>query len=731
MPPPDISPRLARFGHWGARPPERWTGGEAALNNEAFTEGRSPGATGRTSPSSARAFLILATRGETFDQMLERARARRGVALMGVCNVTPDSFSDGGETFTLEGARARVDELLAEGADFVDIGAESTRPGRPAGPCRPSSSRRVLEVVRYAATRGACVSIDTARPEVAAACLDAGAVRGQRRLLPAPTTGPRRRRRRRGAALVLMHARGPQEEMRGFSRVPRLGYGDVVVDVVAEWMAAAERAMARGVSRRRARHGPGARLREERARRAPTLLRRTGELARRVGVPVLVGASRKSFLTVVDPARRPDARLGASIAAALLAAREGASILRVHDVRATRQAIDLARLLGGEGGRASCMTSSRGSSTSSQPRPLGAGRHRHLLDIAIVTYVVYRALARPPRHARDADGHRASGVIGARLRRRRSGRLHHPLQPPVDAPLVDHPHRRRRLPERHPPRPHARRRARVLRRHHARAGVARHRRGRRGGDRARAAPDGGAHLLRAGREPRRVRGGAGDGHRRGGPARAARGDLRAGEREQAPRRRGRHPQPPHRQGRGLLPDARHQDARQVARVAPPGRARHHRGDRRRRRGRLARSAGPSASASTATSSRNLDGASLRQALLGLFGQKTRGAKKRTPVRRPTPTPVSSRAGTLPSPAPPVAAGIPTPLPSGPPPLAPARDGNTGSVILPRAARDSVIPPSQSVPSRPLPRVVSKTDPGAKLMPSADIPPSSGDRKDEG
>lgn len=128
---------------------------------------------------------------------------------------------------------------------------------------------------------------------------------------------------------------------------------------------------------------------------------------------------------------------------------------------------------------------------------------------------------------------------------------------------------------------------------------------------------------------------------------------------------------------------------------------------------------------------HLDGASLRQALLGLFGQKTRGAKKRTPVRRPTPTPVSSRAGTLPSPAPPVAAGIPTPLPSGPPPLAPARDGNTGSVILPRAARDSVIPPSQSVPSRPLPRVVSKTDPGAKLMPSADIPPSSGDRKDEG
>ena len=105
--------------------------------------------------------------------MLEEARSRRGVALMGICNVTPDSFSDGGLYYSPEKARARVDELCAEGADIVDVGGESTRPGAP----QISASEqlaRVLEIVRYASER-ACVSIDTASPVVAAACLDAGA----------------------------------------------------------------------------------------------------------------------------------------------------------------------------------------------------------------------------------------------------------------------------------------------------------------------------------------------------------------------------------------------------------------------------------------------------------------------------------------------------------------------------------------------------------------------------
>ena len=264
---------------------------------------------------------------------------------MGVCNVTPDSFSDGGEAFTLEGARARVDLLLAEGADLLDIGAESTRPGALPVPAA-EQLRRVLEAVRYAATRGA-VSVDTTSPEVAAACLDAGAVAvNDVSCLADPALADVTAAA--DASLVLMHARGPQEKMAGFSQYPDSGYADVVVDVVGEWMAAAERAMGRGASRRRLVMDPGLGF-SKNAAQSTDLLRRTGELARRVGVPVLVGASRKSFLTVVDPGADPKARLGASLAAALHAAREGASLLRVHDVRATRQAVDLARLLGAKG----------------------------------------------------------------------------------------------------------------------------------------------------------------------------------------------------------------------------------------------------------------------------------------------------------------------------------------------------------------------------------------------
>ena len=116
----------------------------------------------------------MSRRRERFRQILEVARAHRGVALMGICNVTPDSFSDGGRYFSLDDAKARVRELLAEGADFIDIGGESTRPGAAAVSAREQLAR-VLEVVRFAVEAGACVTIDTASPEVAAACLDAGA----------------------------------------------------------------------------------------------------------------------------------------------------------------------------------------------------------------------------------------------------------------------------------------------------------------------------------------------------------------------------------------------------------------------------------------------------------------------------------------------------------------------------------------------------------------------------
>jgi dihydropteroate synthase len=278
---------------------------------------------------------------------------------MGVCNVTPDSFSDGGLHFAPEAARARVDQLIAEGADIIDVGGESTRPRAEAVPPQVQIDR-VLDVVRYAAGLGACVSIDTTAPPVAAACLDAGAsvvndVSCLRDGALARVVAAS------GAALILMHARGTQAEMPGFSSYPDDAYGDVVLDVCSEWGSAAERARSAGVARDAVVMDPGLGFAKN-ARHSLELLARIDEVVHATGVPVAVGASRKSFLAVATDAQavarseraRPAERVGASVAAALHAARAGATILRVHDVRATRQAIDLERAIAGwVGGRRS------------------------------------------------------------------------------------------------------------------------------------------------------------------------------------------------------------------------------------------------------------------------------------------------------------------------------------------------------------------------------------------
>ena len=274
-----------------------------------------------------------------FVSVLQRAASRRGVLLMGVCNVTPDSFSDGGRYLSLDEARARVDELVKEGADAVDIGGESTRPG--ASPVPPEEQlARVLPVVRYA-SKLTTVSVDTTHPLVAEACLDAGACIvndvscGSDDALADVVA-------RHRAAYILMHARGLQEKMRGFSAYPEAGYADVVVDVLREWRAAAERALARGVDPAGLVMDPGLGFAKS-ARQSADLLANVRKLSDEAGVPVLVGASRKSFLKLWDETAEPGERLGASVAAAVLAARTGAQLLRVHDVRATRQAIDLLR----------------------------------------------------------------------------------------------------------------------------------------------------------------------------------------------------------------------------------------------------------------------------------------------------------------------------------------------------------------------------------------------------
>ena len=282
----------------------------------------------------------MASRIEAFQAVLDRARNARGVALMGICNVTPDSFSDGGAHFSRESARGRVDELLAEGADVIDIGGESTRP-RAEPVSAEEQIARVVDAVRYAASLGACVSIDTASPEVASVALEAGAAvvndvsclrdEGLARVVASA-----------GAAFVLMHTRGTPDQMVGFSQYPAAAYGDVVQDICAEWEGAARRARSLGVQSRSLVMDPGLGFAKN-AAQSLELLARLREIVAIAGVPVAVGASRKSFLTAVDPGASPTSRAGASIAAALHAARAGAAILRVHDVRATRQALDLER----------------------------------------------------------------------------------------------------------------------------------------------------------------------------------------------------------------------------------------------------------------------------------------------------------------------------------------------------------------------------------------------------
>lgn len=285
---------------------------------------------------------LAMTRWELLGERIADAVARRGAAIMGVCNVTPDSFSDGGEHLDLSAAHARVDALVEAGADVVDIGGESTRPGAPPVAAREQIAR-IAEIVRRAATK-AIVSVDTTSPEVARACLSLGAHCVNDVSLLADD-GLASAAAEHGAALVLSHARGSQADMAGFGAAPEDGYGADVVEVVAsEWEEAARRAEARGVPRAALIMDPGLGFAKTHGQSAD-LLRSLERLVARVGVPVLVGASRKSFLSLADHRAAPKERLGASVAAALVAVERGATLVRVHDVVETRQALDVARLL--------------------------------------------------------------------------------------------------------------------------------------------------------------------------------------------------------------------------------------------------------------------------------------------------------------------------------------------------------------------------------------------------
>ena len=254
---------------------------------------------------------------------------------MGVVNATPDSFYAAGRSETASASATRIDQLIAAGADIVDIGGESSRPG--AAPVSTEEQlRRVGPAVEHAVRSAKVqVSVDTTDPRVAERALAIGAqIVNDVSCLADPDLA--RVTARGSGTLVLMHARGPLGSMQGFSDYPDDAYGDVVADVRREWCAARDRAIAAGMPRERIWLDPGIGF-DKNARQSFELLRRLHELTD-LGVPVVVGVSRKSFLRAVDDVG-PEQRLGGTLAACLWCAEQGASVLRVHDVQEVRQAL--------------------------------------------------------------------------------------------------------------------------------------------------------------------------------------------------------------------------------------------------------------------------------------------------------------------------------------------------------------------------------------------------------
>ncbi|HEV7769542.1 MAG TPA: dihydropteroate synthase [Solirubrobacterales bacterium] len=253
--------------------------------------------------------------------------------LMGVVNVTPDSFSDGGLYLDPEAAVAHGRELAAQGAEILDVGGESTRPGAEVVTAE-EELRRVEPVVAGLAGAGAQISVDTSKAAVAAAALDAGAaivndvtaLRGDAEMAGLCAE--------RGVGVVLMHMRG---EPRTMQDEPR--YEDVVDEVKGFLAERVEAAVAAGIGAERIWLDPGIGFGKTAAHNLE-LLRRLGELGD-LGRPLVVGTSRKSFIGKADGSSVDD-RLGGTIASSVLAAVEGAEVLRVHDVAEVHQALVLA-----------------------------------------------------------------------------------------------------------------------------------------------------------------------------------------------------------------------------------------------------------------------------------------------------------------------------------------------------------------------------------------------------
>ena len=256
--------------------------------------------------------------------------------VMGILNVTPDSFSDGGQFVDPAIAIAHAREMAEQGADILDIGAESTRPYGGSQPVSADEElTRLKPVLPEIVKLGVPVSIDTIKAPTAAFALDAGAaivndVWGLQRDQDMASLVARR-----GVPVIVMHNRDAAD--------PKV---DIITDVIAFFARSLEIASQAGIARDKIVLDPGIGFGKT-PEQSIACLGRLGEF-KRFGLPLLIGASRKRFINSIAPSA-PTERVGGSIAAHLLAAQKGAAILRVHDVRETVQALRVAAAIGAAG----------------------------------------------------------------------------------------------------------------------------------------------------------------------------------------------------------------------------------------------------------------------------------------------------------------------------------------------------------------------------------------------
>jgi dihydropteroate synthase len=266
--------------------------------------------------------------------------------VMGVLNVTPDSFSDGGEFFSLDRALAHAEQMIAEGADVIDVGGESTRPGGAAIVSAEEELSRVLPIISELAKRTTVpISIDTTKASVARAALDAGAAIVNDISALRFDSQVADEAAKSGAGLVLMHSRGTPGSLHGLPSV-----ADIIGEVTSSLRNSIEIAEQRGVKRESIVIDPGIGFGKSQEQNIELIAKLDQLIAAFPDFPLLVGTSRKSFIgrILADADGNPapvEQRLHGSLASMTAAILKGAHIVRVHEIKAAIETVEIADII--------------------------------------------------------------------------------------------------------------------------------------------------------------------------------------------------------------------------------------------------------------------------------------------------------------------------------------------------------------------------------------------------